>query len=116
MVIAPGGSDRPGADGGHAAAADLLALEVLHAGGVAAEDARGLVLAEDDLVAVDVDLERIFLFDVESPAEFNRYHDTPQFVDFPHDAGGLHEASLLSGLGRSPDENGTNDASFSQPY
>ena len=56
-----------------------------------AEEAEVLALLEDDLLAVDADLELVALSDAENLAQLGRKDDASQLVDLPDDAGRLHQ-------------------------
>ena len=74
---------------------DVFALEVGDLFGAVTEDAGGLILLEHDGGAINVDLQRILLCDVQGAAQFDREDDSPQFVDPADNTCGFHVCEAL---------------------
>ena len=62
----------------------VLALEYRYAAGVRAECAGGEILFQYDLVVLHINFQTVLDFDPQCSAEFNRYNDSPQIIDFPY--------------------------------
>lgn len=73
-----------------ALAADVLPLVGDHIAGVVAEDAGGLILAQDDRVAIHIDLQGVALVNVQGAAQLDGKDDPTQFIDFSDNSGGFH--------------------------
>ena len=69
---------------------DVLTLEGYDLLGTAAEDTGGLVLAENDRLAVNVDLYGITKLDVEGTAQLDGKNDTTQLVYFSYNTCRFH--------------------------
>ena len=75
--------------------ADQLASVKNHIICIAAEQARGNILLEDDLVLFNENLDGILILDVHLIAKLNREHDSAKFIDAANDTGGFHRFFLL---------------------
>ena len=62
---------------------------------VAAEEAGGNVLFQDDAVVFHEDLDGVLVLDVHLVAEFDGEHDAAQFVDAAYNTCGFHNFVLL---------------------
>jgi hypothetical protein len=71
----------------NAASTDPSAPMLLDLGGLAAEDARGLGLAEQNRLVFDRDLERVLLREAESLADLDRNDDSSELVQVADDSG-----------------------------
>ena len=69
---------------------DVLALEGNDLLGTAAENAGGLVLAENDRLAVNVDLYGITQLDIECTAQLDGKYDATQLVYFSYNTCRFH--------------------------
>ena len=74
----------------HALSADQLALVGNNIAGIAAEDAAGMILLEDDFVAIHKNLKHIFHANVYCPAQLDGQNDTSKRVKLTHNTGGFH--------------------------
>ena len=74
----------------HALSADQLALVGYNIAGVAAEDAAGMILLEDDFVAIHKNLKHIFHANVHCPAQLNGQNNASKRVKLTHNTGGFH--------------------------
>jgi hypothetical protein len=70
--------------------ADQLALEKVHITRVVAEDAGGMILLQDDLVAFRKDFEGILHGNIHGLAQFDGNYDSSQVVKLPYDTGRFH--------------------------
>ena len=70
-----------------AVGADVLAFKIDDIFGVITENAGGLILLQDDGGTIHVDLQGVFLRDVQGAAQLDRQHDTAQLIDLPHNTG-----------------------------
>jgi hypothetical protein len=75
-------------------AADLFAPEVFNVVRVPTKNASRLILAENYLIAINVDLEAVLFADVEHAAELDGDYHSPKLIDFADDAGGFHHCCL----------------------
>jgi hypothetical protein len=62
---------------------------------VAAEEAGGNVLLQDDAVVFHEDLDGVLVLDVHLVAKFDGEHDAAQFVDAAYDSSRFHFSDLL---------------------
>jgi hypothetical protein len=73
-----------------AARANILALEVLDVLSLAAEDAGGGVLFENNALSVYIDFQGVLLIDVQGPAQFHgQYHPT-ELIDLSDNSCRFH--------------------------
>jgi len=79
----------------HAGLADRLALVFNDVSAFAAENAVGLVLFQNNAVALNVYLNGILFGKVESSSHFDGENDSSQFVELANDSGGFHFCYLL---------------------
>ena len=63
--------------------------------GITTESACGLILFQDDAIAVDVDLERIFVLQRQSPSQFAGKNNSAEFIE-PSDKSGRFHGTLLN--------------------
>ena len=73
-----------------AAGADVPAFildDILY---IVAESAGGLILLQNDLIAVHVDLQGILLRDIQGAPQFNGQNDAAEAVHLSDDSGSLH--------------------------
>ncbi len=70
--------------------ADIFPLERDDALLLSAEDARGLILLENDHVRIRIDLQRILFTDIQCTSQLDRKNNTPELVDFSNNACRFH--------------------------
>ncbi len=63
------------------ARADILALEVDHVLCVIAENAGGLILAENNVISVNIYFQCVFLRDIQGASHLDRQNDTAELID-----------------------------------
>jgi len=76
-----------------ARAANALALEGLVVLGVAAKQACGLVLFQNDPVVFGINFDIILQVDVQGASDLNRKHKAPQLIDLTCHSGRFHSVS-----------------------
>ena len=64
----------------------------------AAEHAAGFMLAQDDRVALGINLQRVTAGHIQGLAQFDGQGDAAKIVDVPHDTGRFHNAFLRKKL------------------
>jgi len=74
----------------YTAFADKLAFVVNEILALAAKQAVGLMLSEDDAVALNIDLNCILFCEIKGSSHFNRQYYSAEFIEFSDDAGGFH--------------------------
>ena len=74
----------------YTALADKLALVFNEVLCLAAEDAVGLMLLEDDAVALYIDFNGVLFGQIEGSSHFNGQNDSSKLVELTNDTGGFH--------------------------
>ena len=74
--------------------ANAFAVEINDIVSVVAENASGLILLQNDLIAVCKDLDSISLLDVQDFSDLDRKHDSSQLVNLTYYTGRFHKILL----------------------
>lgn len=76
--------------------ADIFALEIHYAVGIAAEYARWLIFVQHDIITVHIDFKRVFNVNVQSASKLNGQYYPSQLVNLSHDTCRFHEFSSVT--------------------
>ena len=74
-----------------ALAANILGLVFHKTIGSSTKNAGWLVFMKNDIRAIDIDLEAVFLFNVHCASQFDGKHNPPKFIHFSHYASRFHD-------------------------
>lgn len=75
--------------------ADVFTLVAYNTLGAVAENAGGMILVEDDIVALNKNLQCVAFCNVQSTAELNGKNDSSELIYLSYNTGRLHSISLF---------------------